>query len=49
MGFNIKFGAAIAVSVFSLAASFDAASAADAYKIGATTWSRSFEFYQDIE
>jgi ribose transport system substrate-binding protein len=49
MGFNIKFGAAIAVSVLSLAASLDAASAADAYKIGATTYSRSFEFYQDIE
>ena len=46
---NIKLIAAIAVSMLALAGEVQVASAADPYKIGATTWSRSFEFYQDIE
>ena len=49
MRFDIKFGAAFAVSMLALAASFGPASAAEPFKIGATTYSRSFEFYQDIE
>ncbi len=49
MRLDIKFGAALAVSALALATSFGPASAADPYKIGASTYSRSFEFYQDIE
>ncbi len=40
---------AIAASLLALTASLGVASAADAFKVGASTYSRSFEFYQDIE
>ena len=49
MKLNIRLTTAIAISMLTLTGSLRPASAADPYKIGATTWSRSFEFYQDIE
>lgn len=49
MASPIRLITAIAVSALALIASFSRPSAADPYKIGATTYSRSFEFYQDIE
>jgi ribose transport system substrate-binding protein len=45
----IRLTTAIAVCALALSGSVSLASAADPYKIGATTYSRSFEFYQDIE
>jgi ABC-type sugar transport system substrate-binding protein len=47
----MRFGpiTATAASILVLTGSLSFASAADAYKVGATTYSRSFEFYQDIE
>ena len=49
MASPIRLITAIALSALALIASFSRPSAADPYKIGATTYSRSFEFYQDIE
>jgi ABC-type sugar transport system substrate-binding protein len=46
---KIKLVAVVAVSVLALAGSIRMSTAATPYKIGATTYSRSFEFYQDIE
>ena len=49
MRMNIKLATAIAAATLTLAGSLSLATAAEPYKIGATTYSRSFEFYQDIE
>jgi ribose transport system substrate-binding protein len=49
MRMNIKLATAIASATLTLAGSLSLATAAEPYKIGATTYSRSFEFYQDIE
>jgi ribose transport system substrate-binding protein len=46
---NIRLTSLIIASVLVFAGPIRVASAAEPYKIGATTWSRSFEFYQDIE
>jgi ribose transport system substrate-binding protein len=49
MKFDLKLTAAIAVTTLSLTGFPGLASAEQTYTIGATTYSRSFEFYQDIE
>lgn len=49
MRFDVKFAAALALGALATAGFLAPASAAGPYKIGATTYSRSFEFYQDIE
>jgi ribose transport system substrate-binding protein len=46
---NIRLTSVIIASMLVFAGPIRVASAAEPYKIGATTWSRSFEFYQDIE
>jgi hypothetical protein len=46
---TVRLATAIAVSALVLFGSGSLTIAADPYNIGATTWSRSFEFYQDIE
>lgn len=45
---TMRLTTAIALCTFALVGS-DSFASADPYKVGATTYSRSFEFYQDIE
>ncbi len=49
MSLGNKLFAAIAVSTLAVSASISSSSSQDVPVIGATTYSRSFEFYQDIE
>ena len=49
MLFDVKLAAALALSALATTSIVAPASAASPYRIGATTYSRSFEFYQDIE
>jgi ribose transport system substrate-binding protein len=49
MRLHIRLTTAIAVTTLALTGFPGLSSAADVYTIGATTYSRSFEFYQDIE
>ena len=46
---TLRLTTAIALCTLAIVGSASFASAADPYKVGATTYSRSFEFYQDIE
>ncbi len=49
MLFDVKLAAALALGALATTGFLAPALAAGPYKIGATTYSRSFEFYQDIE